>query len=307
MFDNPIFSYAGFNNADGKQPTIISLANTTNQSQEVKLFNAQENLVLENQGLPDGVLANVSAIFEMPSLETFSCYITSPFFVGFENDTTFSLRIQKAGRPAETIDYFQLNTNVIINTFKTIVGGYNKLQNDSFYDLLKTGFQLNVEATGESFGEQNLRLVFGVPNVRELGGSDGDILEVVVSNTTNGCLDRFPLTQTQTGFAASAADNTTTYQEVLQATNFQPFGVESILIQSPKLQEIAKNPIFVTERDANGNRNEQQVRLFRTPYLRPNQRILQNIREIDGGTEIRFDLPRNTTADLFIYDKQQRF
>ena len=307
MFDNPIFSYAGFNNADGKQPTIISLANTTNQSQEVKLFNAQENLVLENQGLPDGVLANVSAIFEMPSLETFSCYITSPIFVGFQDETIFALRIQRAGRPPETLNYFQLNSNQIFSTLKTIVGGYNKIENPTRYDLLKTGLRLNVEATGESLGEQNLRLVFGVPNVRELGGSDGDILEVVVFNTTNGCGDRFPLTQTQTGFAASAADNTTTYQEVLQATNFQPFGVESILIQSPKLQEIAKNPIFVTERDANGNKSTQQVRLFRTPYLRPNQRIIQNIREIDGGTEIRFELPRNTTADLFIYDKQQRF
>jgi len=306
MFDNPIFSYAGLNNAGGKQPTIISLANTTSQSQEVKLFNAQENLVKENQGLPDGVLANVSAIFEMPSLETFSCYITSPFFLGFQNETIFSLNIQKAGKPSQTIDYFQLNRNVIIDTLKTIVGGYNKIQNDNSYFILKSGFGLNVEATGEGFN-QVLRLIFGVPNVRELGGSDGDILQVVVRNSLNGCLDRFNLTQTQTGFAASAADNTTTYQEVLQATNFQPFGVESILIQSPKLQEIAKNPIFVTERDANGNRNEQQVRLFRTPYLRPNQRILQNIREIDGGTEIRFDLPRNTTADLFIYDKQQRF
>ena len=54
-----------------------------------------------------------------------------------------------------------------------------------------------------------------------------------------------------------------------------------------------------------GRNVERQVRLLRTPYLRQNQRILSNLKKIDGATEVRFDIPRNTTADLYIYEKNR--
>lgn len=297
MFDNPIFNYAGVNNPSGKIPTIISLTNTTSTDKEVNLFNAQENLVKENQSLPDGVTTNSAAIFEMSSSEIFSCYINSPL-VGFQDKTEFFLRLDN-GRSER---YFQLETDVILATEKTLSGGYSQFPNPTLYRLpIDTPFP-RVTATAEGLGAL-LRFVFSVEDIADLDFNRVPIF-ISVRNTINGCVDQFPLVQTQAGSSASSPNNAT-YQEVLQSTNFAPFGVESILLQSPKIQELAKNPIFVTERDANGNRNEQQVFLQRTPYTRPNQRIMRNIKEIDGATEVRLTLPKNTNADLYIYEKNR--
>ena len=90
MFDNPYFEYAGVNNMQGAMPYIVNLQNTNNTNVEVNLFNAQENLTAENRGLPEGVVANSEAIFEMTKAELFTCYSTAPF-LGFRTGTEFSL------------------------------------------------------------------------------------------------------------------------------------------------------------------------------------------------------------------------
>ena len=120
MFDNPIFQYGGINNAGGSDPYIVSLANTSSTESEVKLFNAQQNLTRENQGLPDGVVANAESIFEMPTAQTFSCYSFSPF-VGFPAGTVFSLRLAASGLVAQ----FSLVQNLILFTNKTLVRAFS--------------------------------------------------------------------------------------------------------------------------------------------------------------------------------------
>tara|TARA_B100000927_G_scaffold47547_1_gene34665 strand:- start:1502 stop:2398 length:897 start_codon:yes stop_codon:yes gene_type:complete len=295
MYDNPLFSYAGINNPAGKQPTIVALANTTNQSQEVKLFNAQENLISENNGLPSGVVANSEFIFEMPSIEFFSCYQTAPFN-GFRPETTFALKTN-----ALTNNMFRLNVDVQTSVSKTLTNGFNGVSDPTRYRLFPDRF--DVDATIEGL-QNRLRMIFGMTTLQST--KNRALEEVVVFNsTTFPCLDRFPLTQTSTGFNSSGSTNASTYQEILQSTNFAPFGVDEILIQSEKIQEIAKNPIRVTERDANGNKNRQLVILQRTPYTRNSQRIMRNIREIDGATEIELTLPPRTTAELYIYEKNR--
>ena len=301
MFDNPFFTYAGYNNRTGVEPTIISVANTTNSSAEVKLFNAQENLTADNQNLPDGVLVNQDSIYEMASPEVFSCF--EPLG-GFRAGTTFSITLSSS--PA-AIRYFVSNADYFTSASKIISGGYSGFINDSLYKIDARNQEfLPLNVTGEEgfLGSGSYRFVFGVPNFERLGTRD--IVTMNVRNTTTyPCSDSKTLIQTQTGFNTGENPNAATYKEILQASNFAPLGVESILIQSPKMPELAKNPIFVSQRDANGNKNEQQVRLLRTPYLRQNQRILSNLKKIDGATEVRFDIPRNTTADLYIYEKNR--
>ena len=296
MFDNPFFTYAGVSNPNGKDATIISLTNTTSEEKMVSLFNAQENLVKENQGLPDGVVANVTAIYEMPTAQDFSCYINLPLS-GFEEDTEFFLVTTRQGE----VRYFQLETDVILGTEKTLAAGYNQVFNPTLYRLPNETPIPRLSATAEGTGG-NLRFIFGIPFSEDLAGNNV-IQELRVQNSNNGCLDRFDLALTRAASAGSG--DRATYSEVLQSTNFAPFGLDSIVLQSPKIQELAKNPIFVTERDANGNRNEQQVFLQRTPYTRPDQRIMRNIKEVDGATEVRMTLPKNTFADLYLYEKNR--
>lgn len=294
MFNNPIFEYGGINNAGGADPYIVSLANTSSTASEVKLFNAQQNLTLENQGLPDGVVANAESIFEMPTAQTFSCYSFAPL-IGFPAGTTFSLRLATAG----LIPQFTLVQNLITFTNKTLVGAFSGIINTDFVKPLRGQFR-NLSATAEG-DFQILRFVFSVTDLAVTKGQD--IVAIRAENTGTGCVDDFPLVTTQTGFNSSNSSNASTYQEILQTTNFTPFGVDSLVLQSPKLTALAENPVFLTEVDANGNRQQQQIALLRSPYMRPNQRVFSYIKEINGATEIDFTLPASTTATLFIYDK----
>ena len=48
-------------------------------------------------------------------------------------------------------------------------------------------------------------------------------------------------------------------------------------------------PLF-TESKIIGDRDEQPLALVNTPYLRQNQRIIQNLNVIDGATELRMEV-----------------
>jgi len=294
VFKNPIFEYGGINNAGGADPYIVSLANTSSTASEVKLFNAQQNLTLENQGLPDGVVANAESIFEMPTAQTFSCYSFAPL-IGFPAGTTFSLRLAVSG----LVPQFSLIQNLVTFTNKTLVGAFSGIINFDFVKPNRAQFR-NLSATAEG-DFQVLRFVFSVTDLAVTKGQD--IVAIRAENTGTGCVDDFPLVTTQTGFNSNNSSNASTYQEILQTTNFTPFGVDSLVLQSPKLTALAENPVFLTEVDANGNRQQQQIALLRSPYMRPNQRVFSYIKEINGATEIDFTLPPSTTATLFIYDK----
>ena len=97
--------------------------------------------------------------------------------------------------------------------------------------------------------------------------------------------------------------NDTSQLEILQQTNFSPFGVESIVLQSSQIQAITANPVTLTETNANGNRDSQELSLLRNPYMNATQRVLNNVGRIDGATELSFTMPPNSQASLFIYDK----
>lgn len=300
MFDNPFFTYAGYNNPSGLTPTEISVANTTNQTQSIKLFNAQDNLVQDNQGLPDGVLVNQSAIYEMPAFDTFTCF--QPLN-GFRADTTFSIQLS-GGTP---IRYFFLVTDVFNSGSKTIAGGYSGVPNDTLYKLDAFSIEaLPLDVTGEEGfpGSGSYRFVFGVPNFQKLGTRN--IEKMVVQNTTTfPCLDQIDLVQTQTGFSTQNTPNAATYPEILQASNFAPFQIQSIMIQSEQLQTLAETPIVVSKKNAQGDRDEQPLALVNTPYLRQNQRIIQNLNVIDGATELRMEVPPQTEVQLYIYEKNR--
>ena len=295
MNNNPIFQYGGLNNAGGAAPYNVSLVNTSSTSERVNLFNAQENLTAQNQGLPDKVIANASDIFEMPAQQNFSCFQNAPLN-GFNAETDFSLR-NSAGKVARS---FRLNANVLSQTTKTLAGGYSGISNDSLYKIATT--RQNVEAQAEGFGSA-LRFIFSVTSTAQLQ-NDLPITDVVVRNsTTFPCTDIFPLTQTQTGFNTSQSTALGTYAEILQQTNFSPFGVESIVLQSAQIQAITANPVTLTETNANGNRDSQELSLLRNPYMNASQRVLNNVGRIDGATELSFTMPPNSQASLFIYDK----
>ncbi len=295
MYNNPIFQYGGINNAGGAAPYNISLVNTGTTEERVNLFNAQENLTAENQGLPEKVIANASDIFEMPTSQLFSCFQNAPL-LGFRDETNFALR-NSIGKDVRS---FQLNQNVITNTAKIFGGGYSGVQNPPFYKI--DGGRQNVEANAEGLGSV-LRFIFSVTSTSQLQGGL-PITDVVVRNsTTFPCTDIFPLTQTQTGFNPSESSALGTYSEILQQTNFSPFGVESIVIQSSQIQGIVTNPVTLTETNANGNRDSQEISLLRSPYMNATQRVLNNIGRIDGATELSFTMPPNSQASLFIYDK----
>ncbi len=295
MNNNPIFQYGGLNNAGGAAPYNVSLVNTSSTSERVNLFNAQENLTAQNQGLPDKVIANASDIFEMPAQQNFSCFQNAPLN-GFNAETDFSLR-NSAGKDARS---FRLNANVLSQTTKTLAGGYSGISNDSLYRIATT--RQNVEAQAEGVGSA-LRFIFSVTSTAQLQ-NDLPITDVVVRNTTTfPCSDVFSLTQTQTGFNTSQSTALGTYAEILQQTNFSPFGVESIVLQSAQIQAITANPVTLTETNANGNRDSQELSLLRNPYMNASQRVLNNVGRIDGATQLSFTMPPNSQASLFIYDK----
>ena len=304
MFDNPFFRYAGYNNQRGLDPVEVSVANTTDQRQLVPLFNAQDNLVADNQGLPDGVLVNQSAIYEMESLETFNCFQPG---AGFRPDTSFSLNLNKGTQPPKIFRYFFSITEFGMDprfvAEKIIAAGYSGVEDGRFYKTEKN-IPVGVDATGEGgpVGSGQYRFVFGVPNFGALQG--GDIVSMEVRNTTTyPCNDSKTLVQTQTGFTQQSNPNAATYKEILQTSNFRPYQVESILVQSNELAQIAESSFVVTNKNALGNRDERQLPLVNTPYLRPNQRIIQDLNKIDGATEISLELPPQTEVQLYIYEK----
>ena len=299
MFDNPFFRYAGYNNQRGLDPVEVSVANTTDQRQLVPLFNAQDNLVAENQGLPDGVLVNQSAIYEMESLENFTCF--EPLR-GFRSGTSFSITLSSS--PA-AIRYFLSNADYFTSASKIISGGYSGVINDPLYKIDAANQQrLPLNVTGEEgfLGSGSYRFVFGVPNFEVLGTRDIATMEVR-NTTTYPCSDSKTLVQTQTGFTQQANPNSATYTEILQTSNFRPYQVESILVQSNELAQIAETSFVVTNKNALGNRDEKQLPLVNTPYLRPNQRIIKDLNKIDGATEIALELPPQTEVQLYIYEK----
>ena len=295
MYSNPIFQYGGINNAGGAAPYNISLVNTGTTEERVNLFNAQENLTAENQGLPEKVIANASDIFEMPVQQLFSCFRNFPL-TGFNDETDFSLR-NSLGKDVRS---FTLDADLTFNTPKVLQGGYNGISNTSLYKIDPR--RQRVEANAEGFGG-SLRFIFSVTSTSQLSGGL-PITDVVVRNsTTFPCTDIFPLTQTQTGFNPSESSALGTYSEILQQTNFSPFGVESIVLQSSQIQAITTNPVTLTETNANGNRDSQELSLLRNPYMNATQRVLNNVGRIDGATELSFTMPPNSQASLFIYDK----
>jgi len=297
MFNNPIFDYAGFNNPLGSDPYIVSLVNTNDFEEEISLFNAQENLTAENLGLPKGVVSNAEWIFEMPTEQTFTCF--EPL-VGFNTNTDFFLEDENGN----VLRQFRVLST--IDSFKAIVEAFDGVENATLYrfDTIPPRILLNATADfADAPFIQDARFVFFVTSLQE--ATKGlQLVELRVANsTTYPCLDRFALTATQTGFNNNDSTNASSYAEILQTSNFAPFGVDSLVLQSPKITALAENPFYVTEKDANGNREQQQVTLLRSPYMRPNQRVISNLRKIDGATEISFTLPKSTSATLFIYDK----
>jgi hypothetical protein len=293
MFDNPYFQYAGINNPQGAMPYIVSVQNLNITESEIKLFNAQNNQTSLNKGLPAGVVANSEAIFEMPISQTFSCFRPSP--IGFPTDTVFEL-IQ-GGFKKES---FTLTANLPKSTADILSEGYEGTQNTNFYQINKN--RLNVNATAEGT-EGNLRFIFSVTSMTQIGNID--IADIRVSNITSGCVDRFPLTKILTGFNSSDSTDASSYGEILATTNFTPLGVDHILIQSENVQAIATNPIILTRKDANGNRDSKEIALSNSPYIRPNQRTIQSINELDGTTELEFTIPPETSVTLFIYAKDR--
>ena len=297
MFNNPIFDYAGFNNPLGSDPYIVSLVNTNDFEEEISLFNAQENLIKENLGLPQGVTSNAEWIFEMPSEQTFTCF--EPL-VGFNNNTDFFLEDENGNVLR------QFRVTATIDSFKAITEAFNGITNEALYRFDSVPPRIILNATSEfaSFPfVQDARFVFFVTSLQEATKGLQLVELRAVNSTTYPCLDRFALTAIQTGFNNNDSTNASSYAEILQTTNFAPFGVDSLVLQSPKITKLAENPVYVTEKDANGNREQQQVTLLRSPYMRPNQRVISNLRKIDGATEISFTLPKSTSATLFIYDK----
>jgi len=301
MFDNPYFQYAGINNPKGEMPYIVNLANLNTTEAEVNLFNAQENQTAINRGLPEGVVANAEAIFEMPKAESFlSCYQTAPF-IGFPSKTIFQLVQDNAPNPDIITDMFQLKEDVLLNTAKILGGGYDG--NMTLTQLFVRQGRLNVSASAE--GTQNLlRFIFSVTSMVNI--KNRDIKEIRVENTTTyPCLDVFPLTRINTGFNNSDSSDAASYEEILATTNFSPLGIDHILIQSENIQAIATNPITLTRKDANGNRDSKEIGLSNSPYIRPNQRTIQAINEINGSTELTFTIPPETVVQLFIYAKNR--
>tara|TARA_R100000406_G_scaffold90321_1_gene77040 strand:- start:3919 stop:4818 length:900 start_codon:yes stop_codon:yes gene_type:complete len=292
MFDNPYFTYAGMNNPMGAMPYIVSLSNLNTTESEVNLFNAQENLTASNKGLPDGVVANAELIYEMPFAQTFSCYQNVPF-LGFRNETDFSLHNTAGG----TLRSFQLQTNLLTGTAKTLAGGYAGVSNPTKYKLDPR--RANVSATAEGIGA-SLRFIFSVTSSEQLGGRDLD--EIVVSNTTTfPCTDRFALTKITTGFNNSDSSDASSYTEILSTTNFTPLGIDHILLQSENVAKIGANPILLSVKDATGNRDRKEIALANSPYIRPNQRLISSINDIDGSTELTLTLPPQTILELFLY------
>jgi len=299
MFDNPYFKYAGINNPQGAMPYIVNIVNTNTTETEVNLFDAQNNQTAINEGLPEGVVANAEAIFEMYKAEAFlSCYQTLPF-IGFPDDTKFQLVQDNAPYPDIITDMFELREDVLLATAKILEGGFNG--NMTLSQVRINQDRLNVTATAE--GTQNiLRFVFSVNSMTDI--KNRDIKEIRVTNTTTyPCLDVFPLTKIITGFNNSDSSNAASYGEILATTNFTPLGVDHILIQSENIQAIATNPITLTRKDANGNRDSKQIALSNSPYIRPNQRTIQAVNELDGSTELSFTIPASTSVSLFIYEK----
>ena len=134
-----------------------------------------------------------------------------------------------------------------------------------------------------------------------------DIKEIRVQNTFPPftCLDVFPLTKINTGFNNSDSSNASSYEEILATTNISPLGVDHILMQSENIQAIATNPITLTRKDANGNRDSKEIGLSNSPYIRSNQRTIQAINEINGSTELTFTIPPETVVQLYIYAKNR--
>ena len=298
MFDNPYFRYAGVNNMQGAMPYIVNLSNTNSTDVEVNLFNAQENQTAENRGLPEGVVANAEAIFEMTRAETFlSCYQTAPL-VGFPDETKFQLVQANPPNPDVITNMFQLVRDVLTDTAKTLGGGYDGQENLPFYKVNPS--RLNISASAEGTGNI-LRFIFSVTSMINL--KNLDITEILVSNTTTyPCTDRFPLTRINTGFNSSDSGNAATYEEILATTNFSPLGVDHILIQSENIQRIAEFPITLSRRDATGNVDSKQIALSNSPYIRPNQRTIQAVNKLDGATALTFTIPPETAVSLFIYE-----
>ena len=300
MFDNPYFQYAGINNPKGEMPYIVNLANLNTTEAEVNLFNAQENQTAENRGLPEGVVANAEAIFEMPKAEAFlTCYQTAPL-IGFPAQTKFELIQDNTPNPPVITEMFRLVDDVLLNTAKILGAGYDGQQDFANYKLNQS--RLNVSASAEGTGNL-LRFIFSVTSMSNI--KNIDITEVIVSNPTIPCTDRFPLTRINTGFNNSDSSDAASYEEILATTNFSPLGIDHILIQSENIQAIATNPITLTRKDANGNRDSKEIGLSNSPYIRPNQRTIQAINEINGSTELTFTIPPETVVQLFIYAKNR--
>ena len=301
MFDNPYFQYAGINNPKGEMPYIVNLANLNTTEAEVNLFNAQENQTADNRGLPEGVVANAEVIFEMPKAEAFlSCYSTAPL-IGFPEETKFELIQDNTPNPPVITEMFRLVDDVLLNTAKILGAGYDGQQDFPNYKLNQS--RLNVSASAEGTGNL-LRFIFSVTSMSNI--KNIDITEVIVSNsTTYPCTDRFPLTRINTGFNNSDSSDAASYEEILATTNFSPLGIDHILIQSENIQAIATNPITLTRKDANGNRDSKEIGLSNSPYIRSNQRTIQAINEINGSTELTFTIPPETVVQLFIYAKNR--
>ena len=109
------------------------------------------------------------------------------------------------------------------------------------------------------------------------------------------------MTKITTGFNNSDSSDASSYTEILSTTNFTPLGIDHILLQSENVAKIGANPILLSVKDATGNRDRKEIALANSPYIRPNQRLISSINDIDGSTELTLTLPPQTILELFLY------
>jgi len=260
--DNPILARVRqFHESKKSDPYIIYVENKNTSSQQVTLFDAQNNLGVKGNNLSAGI-----------SVNTAYNYTT-----GANSTTSFNTGTQT----------FNAGTNANFTEYPSVI-----------YDLGgKTLAQAESEfSTNPDFPISVLIVQTGVTDTLEFKFATSDS---TLTNLDVG-LQSFGLTQSTTPFFTYGQAGSS-YNEFLQQISIRPMHMEGNFIESTNIAVIQTNDFIVEQADVTGQSAKTYMVLNLDPYMRSSQRTMPTFNLIDGTTSLTLTIGANSKQTMFLY------
>lgn len=272
--DNPILARVRqYYDTQKSDPYIIYLLNQSNTTEQVTIFDAQNNIGKAGFALPSGVGVNHDYEYTADQFAFFTAFNTTN--QTFNASTTLTII---AG--SEDVEY-DISGLSLDEAAQKVMKQENSGGNRKAYEDISAIFQ-QVGTTNE------LKL--------ELSSNKDDFSAYrITGNPVSQALTRSDTAFLPYGGARS------TYLEFLQQISVRPMSMEGNFFESSNPSVIQTNDIIVGRDDVTGQTIQTFLSANLDPYMDISRRTMPNFNLLDGQTKLTLTLGANSETTLFLF------